>query len=45
MKKNTWMILLASLALAACQDNTAPQQASMPAVPEHNAQAVVACTG
>ncbi|MDQ6982918.1 MAG: cytochrome c [Mariprofundus sp.] len=41
MKKNAWMILLASLALAACQDNTAPQQASMPAETEHSAQAVV----
>jgi len=40
MKKNVWLILLAPLVLAACQDNTAKQQAAIPAATEHSAQAV-----
>ncbi|MFQ5345608.1 MAG: c-type cytochrome [Mariprofundus sp.] len=39
MKKNVWLILLAPLLFAACQDNnTAAQKATQPAVAEQSAQ-------
>jgi len=40
MRKNTWLILLASLAFAGCQDNSTSEQASAPMATEHSAQAV-----
>jgi len=40
MRKNTWLILLASLAFAGCQDNSTSEQASPPVATEHSAQSV-----
>ncbi len=40
MRKNTWLILLASLAFAGCQDNSTSEQANVPVATEHSAQAV-----